>query len=235
MDEQNKNNVNEDIFEEEAGQESEQERHETEEEWTQSHVGRKNWDGQNHDQYNHGDWNQQQWNQGVNGEGYSYGYGQQGQQGQQGQPGYGPQGQPGYGPQGYGYQQPYRQPPKTGNNYFGIASLSLGIISILCFCTFFNVLVAIAAIILGIVQLASERENRKLGIPGKSGKGLAWGGIICGIVSIILLIVTCVILFTSTEFRKTFEEEYQKAYDRQYQQTQEDDNSLEDFLQDQDF
>ena len=232
MDEQNKNNVNEDMFEEEAGQESEQERHETEEEWNQSHVGRKNWDGQNHDQYNHGDWNQQQWNQGVNGEGYSYGYGQQGPQGQ---PGYGPQGQPGYGPQGYGYQQPYRQPPKTGNNYFGIASLSLGIISILCFCTFFNVLVAIAAIILGIVQLASERENRKLGIPGKSGKGLAWGGIICGIVSIILLIVTCVILFTSTEFRKTFEEEYQKAYERQYQQTQDDDNSLEDFLQDQDF
>lgn len=104
-------------------------------------------------------------------------------------------------PQGYGYPQqnmyqaanPQMQGGyQSGANYnngqyekdprestgFGIASLVLGIIALVLFCTGCNILLAVLAIIFGIIQLV--RSNYK---------GMAIGGIITAALSIIACIV----------------------------------------------
>ncbi len=230
MDDQNNKNQNEDIFAEGVDREAAQEQQRQQESqnrqenqihqgsgdtWTQSHIGRENWNGQNRDNYQgNGEWNQQQWNQGEPGSGYApygqNGYGAQGQnQGDYGSNGYYSNG---YGPNGY---QPYQQPPRTVNNYCGIAALVLGILSLLCFCTFINLLPAVLAIVFGILQLHQEKKAQESGLPVKSGRGFAWAGIICSIISIVLLFATVAVIITNQEFRDTFEREYHKQQQRQ--------------------
>ena len=62
---------------------------------------------------------------------------------------------------------------------FGIASLVLGILSLVLFCTCINIPMAIAAVIFGIIQLVCRKG---------SGTGLAVGGIITGVLSIIAFV-----------------------------------------------
>lgn len=78
------------------------------------------------------------------------------------------------------YQQAYygqTQAKGTGTG-FGIASLVLGILSVFTFACCINYILAVLAIIFGIVQIV---KNEK--------KGLAIGGIITAVISIVLGIV----------------------------------------------
>lgn len=102
--------------------------------------------------------------------------------GQSTQPNYGQANysQPNYNQNGYttpSYGQSYQQPgmaQKSSSTGFGIASLVLGILSIFTFFCCFNYILAIIAIILGIVQLVKS-----------SKKGCAIGGIVTACISII--------------------------------------------------
>lgn len=86
------------------------------------------------------------------------------------------------------YQQAYNGQPYYGQAQtkgtgtgFGIASLVLGIISIFTFACCINYILAILAIIFGIVQIV---KNEK--------KGLAIAGIVLGVISIILAILVTI-------------------------------------------
>lgn len=61
------------------------------------------------------------------------------------------------------WQQPERQPKDSIG--FGVASLVLGIISLLLFCSCINWLTGVLAIIFGIIQIVNSRR-RKMAIAG---------------------------------------------------------------------
>ena len=94
-------------------------------------------------------------------------------------------------PQNY-YQQPYNNgyyggyPPQQQTNPLGIISLVLGILSVVlalilgCCAPGVNMPFAIAAIILGILQIKSKKNQK--------GRGLGIAGLICGIVATVLFI-----------------------------------------------
>lgn len=83
-----------------------------------------------------------------------------------------------YQPQGQ-FNSPYNAPvQKPGPNGFQIASLIVGILSIVCCCWgLFSIILAIAGIILAIVG------NKK----GKHGVGT--GGLVCSIVGLVLAVI----------------------------------------------
>lgn len=88
-----------------------------------------------------------------------------------------------YGSYNYGgmngtgnWQQPPNQ--KKDGIAFGVASLVLGIISLLLFCTCLNWMLAVLAIIFGIIQLTLYRK-----------KGLAVGGIVTAGLSLVFSIL----------------------------------------------
>lgn len=91
------------------------------------------------------------------------------------------------------YQQPERKPSQA----FGIASLVLGIISLLFFYSCCNVLLAVLAIIFGVIQLAQN----------KSGKGMAIAGIITSVLSVVLLIVFYVLFMFSVDFQSMLDDQ----------------------------
>ena len=70
---------------------------------------------------------------------------------------------------------------KKGNKGFAIASLICGIISVICCCLgCFSLVLAIAAVALGIVTLACKYD----------GKGMAIAGIVLGGVGVVMFIIT---------------------------------------------
>lgn len=76
------------------------------------------------------------------------------------------------------------EPIKKGNKGFAIASLICGILSVICCCLgCFSLVLAIAAVGLGIVTLACKYD----------GKGMAIAGIVLGGVGIIMFIATIAI------------------------------------------
>ena len=77
------------------------------------------------------------------------------------------------------YQDPYQNAPAQEPGGMAIASLVLGIISIVLSCTYINIVTGILAIIFGAIHLAKCHTRR----------GMAIAGIVLGIVSIVLLIV----------------------------------------------
>lgn len=81
------------------------------------------------------------------------------------------------------YVNPQGQPKEPGKG-FAIASMILGIVSLVLFCTCINLPLAIAAIILAIVQFVKNGKN-----------GMAITGLITGIASIVLFIVFFVLIF----------------------------------------
>ncbi len=101
--------------------------------------------------------------------------------------GYGDSGCGSYGPPG-GYSSPAGgYPAPTQNNGMAIASLVLGIISLLGICAAgFGGLLGIVAIILGVLA----RRKVKLGQAGQGG--LAIGGIVTGAIGVVLGIVVIV-------------------------------------------
>lgn len=80
------------------------------------------------------------------------------------------------------YVNPQGQPNEPGKG-FAIASMILGIVSLVLFCTCINLPLALAAIILAIVQFVKSGKN-----------GMAIAGLITGIASIVLFIVFWVLI-----------------------------------------
>ena len=77
------------------------------------------------------------------------------------------------------YDDPYQNAPAEEPGGFAIASLVLGILSLVLSCFYINVVTGIISIILGAVHLAKRRTRR----------GMAIAGIICSIISIVLLVI----------------------------------------------
>lgn len=91
-------------------------------------------------------------------------------------------------------QQPYQAPSRG----FGIASLVLGVISLILFCSCINIILAIVSIIFGIIQLVQK----------DAPKGMAVAGIITSCLSIVLFIIAFVTFMLSTDFQDALEQDY---------------------------
>jgi len=91
------------------------------------------------------------------------------------------------------------QNPQDQSNAFGIASMVCGILSIVTCCFWYiGVILAIVSIVLGILQI---RKNQK--------KGMAIAGIVCSIVTIVLVIITLVL--NNVLYSSGFYQEYLRA------------------------
>lgn len=118
-----------------------------------------------------------------------------------------------YNPYGGTPREPQRGPHgKKMSVGLGIASLVIGIISLMCFCTGLNVILAILAIVFGIVQLATCES-----------KGLAIGGIVMAAISIVLTAITYGLLFSNVTFTNMMKEEVQHNF--------QDDEDMQQFLE----
>ena len=93
------------------------------------------------------------------------------------------------------YQQPYPYTEPAPSQGFGVASLVLGIVSLVLFCTCVNVLLAVIAIIFGIVQLAKPQAK----------KGMAVAGIITSAVSLVLFVIFVISFLLSADFQEGFQ------------------------------
>lgn len=105
----------------------------------------------------------------------------------------------------------------------GIISMILGLVSILLFCTCINFFTAIAAIILGIIQIAKHKE-----------KSFAIVGIVTSVISIIMATFLFFVLGIGAIESETdsFDEYY---YDEYYDEEYYDDESYEDYFYDEYF
>lgn len=112
---------------------------------------------------------------------------------------------------------------------FGIASMTLGILSLLLFCTCVNVVLAIVAIVFGIVQLG-RTENRK---------AMAVTGIVTSVLSLILLVIFIIAFMGSADFQQGFREvqenfnyNYEDGFYDDYDQYDYDYDDADDFYED---
>ncbi len=112
---------------------------------------------------------------------------------------------------GYGASV-YQGEAQSKDPVFGIVSMTLGIVSLALFCSCCNILLAILAIIFGILQLTK---------PGQQ-KGMAIAGIVTASLSILFFAVFAVMMALSTDFQTQLEqgienglgpEFYQEFYD----------------------
>ncbi len=85
----------------------------------------------------------------------------------------------------------------------GIASMILGIISLLCFCSGVNIITATIAIIFGIIQIVTCEK-----------KGMAIAGIATAVVSIFLCVACYTIIFTNTAFMRMMEHEMMEEFNQ---------------------
>lgn len=97
-------------------------------------------------------------------------------------------------------QEPY-QPVSQG---FGVASLVMGVLSLVLFCSCVNIILAIIAIVFGVVQLT--RAGSK--------KGMAIAGIVTSALSILLFLAFSVMVATSADFQKGFREGFERELER---------------------
>jgi hypothetical protein len=89
--------------------------------------------------------------------------------------------------------QPYGQPTATqgsATNGMAVASMVLGILGIVTFCAWgFGALLGLLAIVLGAVAIRNAKRQ-----PGTPGVGMAWAGVITGIVAVIAGVVVFALL-----------------------------------------
>ncbi len=114
---------------------------------------------------------------------------------------------------------------KEGRN-LAIASMVCGIIALLCFLSFINVVLAILAIVFGAISLRSYSKNN-----------MAIAGIITGILSIVLLIVSWGLIFSNSNFLKLVEDEVlnqMETYEGEYGYDYDDDGNLIYYYEDDD-
>ncbi|MBO7396084.1 MAG: DUF4190 domain-containing protein [Ruminococcus sp.] len=94
-------------------------------------------------------------------------------------------------PQQNYYQQPYNYygayPPPQQTNPLGIVSMVLGIVSLVLALAFsccvpgVNLPFSIAAIVLGVLQIKSKKNQ--------NGRGLGIAGLVCGIISTVISVI----------------------------------------------
>ncbi|MCI8635947.1 MAG: DUF4190 domain-containing protein [Eubacterium sp.] len=110
------------------------------------------------------------------------------------------------------YQGPYQEQFQPVSQGFGVASLVIGIVSLVLFCSCLNIPLAILAIVFGIVQLTK---------PG-SKKGMAVGGIVTSVISLIAFVVFCIGIWGSVDFQEGFQEGFQRGLRRSPEEQLED-------------
>ncbi len=202
---------------------------------------------QNYNENNGSDYNYNNgYNQAEN-QGYEYrnepGYVHQEESQQTGQgqpyPGYGPQftnqGQQNangyqqgynngynYGYQQNGYQQPYNNPngfQRPESQALGIVSMILGIVAVILCCPPFNIIIAIAALVTGIVYLAQKK---------KTGKGFAIAGIVTGAIALLfgigLILMVMFLPETDTDYYSSYDEQYWEDFFDEYMNDTLEDN-----------
>ena len=99
-----------------------------------------------------------------------------------------------------------QQKQKGDGRGYGIASLILGIVSVLLFCTCINWVTGILAIIFGMIQITKNKEQ-----------GLAIGGIITAAISMVLSVVLYLAMwFGMTNAGITYEDLLYDQYDDSY-------------------
>ena len=128
----------------------------------------------------------QQYQSGEQGNGYYQTYNQPGGPYQQYQQTQNQNGRPYYENQtGGGLHPDQFQKKSSSGNGFGIASMILGIMSLVLFCTCLNIPLSVAAVIFGGLHLGRSTE----------GRAMAVTGIVSAILSVIAFIVTLVLLW----------------------------------------
>lgn len=108
------------------------------------------------------------------------------------------------------YQSMYQEPQKPASQAFGIASMAIGIISLVFFCSCINIPLAIMAFIFGVIQLTKPETSKVMPIVG----------IITSALSVILFVVLMVFTLLSTDFTDRFEEEFEREFDKYYSEYQ---------------
>lgn len=184
-----------------------------------SYYGQPDYSQPQYDPNNLGkpDYSQMNYNSGAVGADYNQnGYGQPAGGQNYNQNGYGqPNGGVNYNQNGYnqtGYNQPpYGAATKSDSTGFGIASLVLGIISIFTFFCCINYILAVIAIVLGIVQIVKS-----------SKKGLAIGGIVTAVISIIGATIFWVLIGSVGASEMGPMQDYMEEYMQDYMQQESD-------------
>lgn len=92
------------------------------------------------------------------------------------------------------YSQPQYMPRADKTNTFGlgIASMVMGIISLVIFCSCCNVVLAVLAVIFGFVQIFTKKNKR--------GTVFAWVGVGTGLAAIICTIIFWALLFSNGSY-----------------------------------
>ena len=100
-------------------------------------------------------------------------------------------------------------PPSAKTNGFAVASLVLGIVSLLsvCCCSCILPVTAILSIVFAAVSKKGEPMN-----------GMAIGGLVCSIVALVLLVVSVVALLLDPSFMAAFEESFRQGFEAAYYQ-----------------
>ena len=179
-----------------------------------SYYGQSDYSQPQYDPNNLGkpDYSQMNYNSGAAGADYNQnGYGQPAGGQNYNQNGYGqPNGGANYNQNGYN-QSPYGAATKSDSTGFGIASLVLGIISIFTFFCCINYILSIIAIVLGIVQIVKS-----------SKKGLAIGGIVTAVISIIGATIFWVLIGSVGASEMGPMQDYMEEYMQDYMQQESD-------------
>lgn len=105
---------------------------------------------------------------------------------------------------GWESENPYRaqNQEQNGNGKkqsgigLGVASMILGMVSLLCFCTGLNIVTGITAIVFGIIQIVTCEK-----------KGMAIAGITTAAISIVLCIGCYALIFNNSHFVRMLENE----------------------------
>ena len=106
---------------------------------------------------------------------------------------------------------------------FAVASMVLGLISLVLFCTGINIITAILAIVFGIIHLVKQKQN----------PGMAVAGIVTAVVGI-LAFVTYWLLIIHAAGRTSGPDEFLRRYEYQFDgemNAPDDYQDLEDYLQ----
>ena len=125
----------------------------------------------------------------------------------------------------YSYGEPAAE-EKGDGTAFGIASMVLGIVALLLFCTGCHIILAILAIVFGIIQLVRNKQ-----------KGFAIAGIVTAglaIVTYIIFIIVCMTTGTTWNYLYNYADQYYDdgdSYNYDYYDDYNDlyDNSLDGF------
>ncbi len=120
-------------------------------------------------------------------------------------------------------QQPQQKTKKSGNGY-AVASMILGIVTLVFFCSCINIVTGILALIFGIIHLTSY---------GKDGRGMAIAGLITSALGLIALVVCYVLIFSnSVNLSNMSDFPYELYEEYQYPDDLLDDLNYQDFQMD---